>query len=149
MIRKGICIHAALDAVMVEYSSDSIGKMYTWIRFDVSALVTLRLSDPITATISALIGPQRFVIVLIWSMTENRGAYLMLCCQVNSVSPLPLAKSEPEWYLDSAMHLGTSVSACRFHPRFFVLNLYFSHTLPWVYLHSASGWDFSFCCRKI
>lgn len=89
--------------------------MYTWIRFDVSALVTLRLSDLITATISALIGPQRFVIVLIWSMTENRGAYLMLRCQVNSVSPLPLAKSEPEWYLDCAMHLGTSVAACRFH----------------------------------
>lgn len=82
----------------------------------------------------------------------------MLRCQVNSVSPLPLAKSEPEWYLDCAMHLGTSVAACRFHryvpalsfqSRFFVSNVYFSHTLPWVHLHSASGWDFSFCCRKI
>lgn len=59
--------------------------------------------------IAALIGPQRFVMVLIESRTGNRAAYLMLCCQVNSVSPPPLAELEGERYLDCIKQRGTTV----------------------------------------
>lgn len=41
---------------------------------DVLIFVTSELSDPITAMIAALIGPRRFVTVLIQSRAGDRGA---------------------------------------------------------------------------
>lgn len=120
----------------------------------VLVLVTSKLSDPITTMIAALIGPQRFVMVLIGK--ERKHSSLS-----DALLPAKLSKSfasgkvrgrmtsglyETELPLMSLMDFRDYMIWVYFHPE----ESFSQFPCPFVYLGSfAQYWEFSFCCRGI